>query len=437
MKSLFVLFLLMLSPASAIQAQTSFPEDIKPLLKTHWSQDDPFNRLCPLIDIASKKVRMKAGCGPVTMAQLICYHQFPSMSPDGKFVYHWNLMFKSTDEPLSQNQVTSVAKLINDCGVSAFTTYGEEASSTFIVGMLQALKRHYHYSKYAWMASREQLAKIYGSDAEWCRLIYENLKGNRPVVMRGSYADDSKQGHVFIVDGCKGNKIHTNMGWGGHMDGYYHLDVTGFSAKQAALMDMADSTYRPEIKTFKVEKPGMLASLVDTLAKAPFHHVKIIGGIDHNDWLVLKALGMTTMASLDLTETTITEVPDSAMAGCGQLTYVRLPATVKFIGRDAFRRCVSLNNVDMPSSLKRIGSGAFSGCRGLIEIDLPEGLESIGANAFNGCRSLIEVEVPASVKRVGNYAFAHCRNLWRLDFKGNVEKMGVDVTEDCAKLRKV
>ena len=107
---LCILLALLTATSAGAQEPYTFPEDIKPLIKTYWGQGYPFNLLCPKSDTDEALQHNLAGCGPVAMAQMVNYHQYPSMSPDGKYEYDWELMYRSVHGGLSKEELVAVAK---------------------------------------------------------------------------------------------------------------------------------------------------------------------------------------------------------------------------------------------------------------------------------------------------------------------------------------
>jgi hypothetical protein len=87
---------------------------------------------------------------------------------------------------------------------------------------------------------------------------------------------------------------------------------------------------------------------------------------------------------------------------------VTIPEGVTDILDEAFFGCGGLTSVTFPNSLKNIGNSAFSGCFyfDTVSIILPEGLTNIGANAFGGCGGLISITIPESVVHIGEDAFS-------------------------------
>ena len=161
---------------------------------------------------------------------------------------------------------------------------------------------------------------------------------------------------------------------------------------------------------------------------------------------------------------------------------VRLPETIRFLGFRAFEEVASLERIDCPDSVVIIESSAFMACRSLrrfrlgrgvetfstdrvfmgcevlesIETDpenrhyktiggavftadgkqlvafppgykgsftIPSGVEEIPARAFLGCRNLTRISVPASMKKIGERAFEGCVSLEMIEFENRSFKL--------------
>ena len=95
---------------------------------------------------------------------------------------------------------------------------------------------------------------------------------------------------------------------------------------------------------------------------------------------------------------------------CTMIGEVKLPNSLKVIGKGAFTACSSIKIEEMPSSLERIEDYAFYGCNGSqfggddYHIALPESLTHIGKSAFYGSL-VMGLEIPSSCKYIGDYAF--------------------------------
>lgn len=77
----------------------------------------------------------------------------------------------------------------------------------------------------------------------------------------------------------------------------------------------------------------------------------------------------------------------------------------------SFDGCKKLKTIRFVPGAVEIGSRAFAGCISLKRIVLPNTVKNIGINAFSGCRNLEEIYIPASVENIPGNAFADARNL--------------------------
>ena len=109
----------------------------------------------------------------------------------------------------------------------------------------------------------------------------------------------------------------------------------------------------------------------------------------------------------------VTEIGDSAFAGCSNLQKVTLSANMTRITSFVFSDCTSLASIEIPKGVIQIRSRAFSGS-GLSDIVLPESLTTINSYAFEDCDFLTRIYIPASVNVLGMGAFQECDNLERI-----------------------
>lgn len=164
-------------------------------------------------------------------------------------------------------------------------------------------------------------------------------------------------------------------------------------------------------------------------------------GIDFIDTLAFS--DCRSLESIDLSNSSITEIPENAFSNCTSLKSVKLPPTVTKIADDAFANCKKLEEIQGLSNCKisEIGKDAFAECYNLKTFDissatitslpdticsnmyaltsihLPKTLTSIGTSALEGCKKLEEITGISDCKltSIGANAFASCSALKEVD----------------------
>lgn len=127
------------------------------------------------------------------------------------------------------------------------------------------------------------------------------------------------------------------------------------------------------------------------------------------DWSTL-IITTTWLEELILPEG-VTEIGEFAVAYAIDLNYLKLPSTVKKIGKSAFTDCIKFSPevFTLPADLEHIESQAFYECRSLEgEVILPDGLISIKDAAFYHTR-IGKVNFPGSLEYIGSMAFTGCK----------------------------
>jgi hypothetical protein len=119
----------------------------------------------------------------------------------------------------------------------------------------------------------------------------------------------------------------------------------------------------------------------------------------------------------------VTSIGDSAFAECTNLTSVVLPNGLTRIGDSAFRNCWSLANIQIPDSLRTLGESAFRACSGLTSVSIPNGVAGIEMFVFERCSGLTNVSLPDTLLRIKNYAFSGCYGLTRIHLPGSVRSI--------------
>ncbi|MBR2154701.1 MAG: C10 family peptidase [Bacteroidaceae bacterium] len=420
------------------QAEYTFPENIKPLIKTRWGQGIPYNLLCPKIEKDDGTTVYKlAGCGALAMAQMVNYHRYPHISPDGVYEYNWDNMFNTYQEGISTDRLIGVAKLISDCGVSSFTNYTEDFSSTNLSAIMGAMKRIFRYNNYLCLYKRDDFSTP-ARDSLYRSLIFSELKAGRPIIYRG-YSEKKEDGHLFLIDGCKGSKVHTNMGWAGSQNDYYDLDdLAGYSKSQWMLIEIADTTFQPEQTTVRLNTPGTLHNLLTAQQQQLTRHIKLAGELNAADFALLrKMLKEGVLRTIDMEEVNMRQLPDSAFFEMENLSHFIAPRILQNTGRCTFYSCRNLNRIVFHQGLETIGNHAFSGCNNLLEVRLPSTTTTILNNAFTSCEALLNVILPDGINRIGGYAFSYCKHLNSIHLPRALRNLGITFTHECPKLKRI
>ena len=209
-------------------------KDVPILIKTHWGQDLPYNKVIR----ATTSKSYPTGCIATAMSQVMKYYEWPkngtgshsyydsecskrSYSRNFDHPYNWEDMLNEySNGAYSSTQADAVAELMFDTGVSVNMEYGLTGSGTYTEQVPYAMVHHFGYDKGIAHAYRS-----YYSDEEWEELIYTELADGRPVMYGGCTSED--EGHEFICDGYQAStdKYHFNWGWEGDGDCYCVLSA--------------------------------------------------------------------------------------------------------------------------------------------------------------------------------------------------------------------
>ncbi|MBR5749610.1 MAG: leucine-rich repeat domain-containing protein [Prevotella sp.] len=141
-------------------------------------------------------------------------------------------------------------------------------------------------------------------------------------------------------------------------------------------------------------------------------------------------------------EYTVTAIGDRAFDRESEhLSSVAIPASVKSIGKYAFRSCENLISVSFAdnSQLENIGVGAFQDCSSLAAITIPASVTTIGMHAFDHCSSLSTVSFAdnAQLEVIDSNLFKSCTSLETITLPASVKKIGWWVFEGCTNLKTV
>lgn len=131
---------------------------------------------------------------------------------------------------------------------------------------------------------------------------------------------------------------------------------------------------------------------------------------------------------------TVTAIGDSAFISTGST--IKIPESIKFIGREAFSDCRDLTSITLPEGIKEIRDYTFSYCFSLISIVFPKSLEKIGIGAFHGCSKLKSIELPSGLKAIGDGAFDGCKSISSIWIPDGVTNLK-NVFGNCSSLKDI
>lgn len=213
----------------------------KTLTKSRWSQEQPYNSMCPLVN----GERSVTGCVATAMAQVLYYWKYPLRGKGhlnyyagvagnqyvdfSQSVYKYDLMTNDMTNVTNQDAIDAVGRLNYDCGVSVHMNYSPEGSGAFTESYLPfALKNYFSYQDGIQVIHRDQ--GIFHSNSQtptdrdtlWADTIRNELRNKRPVIFCGADPGGTTVGvdgggHAWVVDGYDtGNPglFRMNWGWG-------------------------------------------------------------------------------------------------------------------------------------------------------------------------------------------------------------------------------
>ena len=210
-------------------------EEIPVLCQTKWSQDAPYNDLCPQ-DMKAKE-KCVTGCVATAMAQVMKYHNWPDNGTGNKSYkwplynytlkidfskqnYDWAKMLDTYIEgEYSEEEGQAVATIMKSCGYSVSMNYSATGSGAASIEIAGALGNTFNYDK----RKIRYLVRDFFTLENWENIIHQSLKEDGPVILDGQ---SKTGGHSFVCDGYdKDGYFHINWGWGGLSDGYYLLSM--------------------------------------------------------------------------------------------------------------------------------------------------------------------------------------------------------------------
>lgn len=128
----------------------------------------------------------------------------------------------------------------------------------------------------------------------------------------------------------------------------------------------------------------------------------------------LKSIGeyafeSTNLKTVDLSNTQITSLPNGSFYDCEQLSDVKLPKELTYIGEKAFYKS-TIASITFPPSLEKIGAWAFQNTQ-LTNVVIPTQCSSIEQGAFSDNANLTTVVINGLECYLAYQAFCNCSKL--------------------------
>lgn len=135
------------------------------------------------------------------------------------------------------------------------------------------------------------------------------------------------------------------------------------------------------------------------------------GDMAEDDFAYIRNNMASTLEVLDLSATTLTELPYRALAfyssmGLSDNTTLReviLPEGLKTIHNCAFAMCKALNKLNVPSTVTTLGGWILEGTP-LTSFTIPDGLTSLYQSTFYNS-DIVEIRIPTTVKEIPDLCF--------------------------------
>ena len=122
------------------------------------------------------------------------------------------------------------------------------------------------------------------------------------------------------------------------------------------------------------------------------------------------AVNLLPVVTLQGTNYTVVGIGNEALKGDTSLRSISLPATIQYIGNEAFSGCIKLKQTNSRAweDLQTIGASAFYGCSALDSIYIPDAVQTIGKSAFMDCKNLTSISLPTGLKNIPDECFHKC-----------------------------
>lgn len=224
---------------------------VGPLLSTRWGQSvsndgvDPNAYNYYVTESGTNCNKCFAGCGPVALAQLMKYWNYPVCSPVLEKQFDWCNMSNYLLVSFNNNyevQRNSISYLMRKCGKALSAVYcNEDCSTTTYLSDVPDVLRSFSYECSNYMYKPDNQDEI----TAWKNAMKSDLDNGMPIYYYGKTGNE--EGHFFICDGYDTDMFfHFNWGWNGNYNNYwFDIDnlIAGynFNYRQGAIFNIKPS----------------------------------------------------------------------------------------------------------------------------------------------------------------------------------------------------
>ena len=216
----------------------------------------------------------------------------------------------------------------------------------------------------------------------------------------------------------------------------YSKDGSGSSGSdQVWVSSLKLTDMETGIPVIGLAAPGQLGeeaiAQFGTLPKVDVLRLK--GSLNKEDWTTIK--NMTYLCYLDMSETTVTEIPAEAFTNTS-IRIIKWPANLKVIGGKAFYNKYLRGHLVLPETLDSIGPSAFY--RNYIDsVSMPHKQIAFANDIFRENSNLTKVEFNSCASYMTNNMFYSCKKLRSVSGMECVKTIGGSVFAGCDSLRTV
>lgn len=244
-------------------------------------------------------------------------------------------------------------------------------------------------------------------------------------------------GSTFTCSGSASSDEITELQSGEHvLTLTYSKDGSGVSGSdQVWVSGLSFFDKETGVPLIDLAAPGQLGeeavAQFGTLPKVDI--VRLKGPLNAEDWKTIK--NMTGLRYLDMTETTVTEIPAEAFTN-NLIQTIKWPANLKVIGGKAFYARKLKGHLVLPETLDSIGPSAFYK-NSIDSVSMPHKQIALANAIFSENNNLKTVEFNSCASYMPNSMFYSCKRLRSVSGMECVKTIGGSVFAACDSLRTV